>query len=206
MIDNSLDDNGTSRQSFRILVSYGYYYIRTLLPHSVQIIYASTSGNVETVCEYVGKVVEGHHYDVALHRAEITDADVLIKNHLFILATSTWEHGEINPFFNKLLDAIAHLDLKDKYFGFIGLGDRRYEPVLFCGGMETLRDAVIKSGGIEIGEPLRIEGEPHQKLETEAQPWTHHFISEVINMPKFRMIDSNHLTHDTSSISTHETS
>lgn len=140
-------------------------------------IYASTSGNVETVMEHTAQVLAQYGHTLHLLRAEKTSPEVIQSQQFFILATSTWEHGKINPFFIPLLKYIQQQDLHGKQAAFVGLGDRRYEPLLFCQGMETLREAWLKQGGRELGQPLRIEGEPYEQLETGVTPWVQECIS-----------------------------
>ncbi len=137
-----------------------------------QIIYASTSGNVESVCEKISDILTSHKIQTSLHRAENTDFSVIAGNELFIFATSTWEHGEINPFFNKLLSEIASNDLAGKTAAFVGLGDTRYEQILFCKGVDILRDAFLKSGGTEISTTLKINGEPYDYMNTTIKMWS----------------------------------
>ncbi|MDQ3008402.1 MAG: flavodoxin family protein [bacterium] len=137
---------------------------------TVAIIYASTSGNTEAVVEHVARHWQPK-ISSTLHRAEQTKSDVITDHQFFILATSTWEHGVLNPFFSRLYAEVTELDLSDKQAAFIGLGDRRYEPVLFCEGMEKLRQLWLKKGGTEIGTALKIQGEPYSQLERAVTPW-----------------------------------
>lgn len=142
-------------------------------PIMLQIIYASTSGNVQLVCEFAAKnLYEKYQIESTLHRAEVTSIDTILGNDHFILATSTWEHGEINPFWNKLLAELSRQDMHGKKAAFIGLGDKRYESVLFCKGIDILQEAFMSRGGETVGEVLKIEGEPHHQLETIVLPWT----------------------------------
>ena len=150
----------------------------TQLP-AIHIVYASTSGNVEAVMEKVAATLQEYHYPVTLHRAEQTKVDVFNLTDIFILATSTWEHGEINPFWNRLLKEMEAVDLSGKNAGFVGLGDKRYEPVLFCNGMEILRHEFITRGGGEIFEPLKINGEPYNLLDTVVKEWAYNFIYKL---------------------------
>lgn len=151
------------------------------LPKEIKIIYASASGNVEVVCEYVAQILEGHHFEVELHRSELVDAAEIIKGRLFIFATSTWEHGEISPYFQPVINDFTHLDLEYKYAGFIGLGDIRYEPVYFCGGIDQALQSYTQSGGQQISRTLKIDGNPYHQLEAHVRPWVNEFISELIN-------------------------
>ncbi|MBD3362548.1 hypothetical protein GF362_02410 [Candidatus Dojkabacteria bacterium] len=143
-----------------------------------QIIYATGSGNTELVCEEVSKLFKINNIENVLHRAEITSIDVIKNNQMFIFGTSTWEHGEINPYFNHLLKKMRDIKLKGKKAGFIGLGDNRYEKFLFCEGIEILRRAFLENGGEQIGNTLKIQGEPHDQLETRVKQWVKRFIEE----------------------------
>lgn len=142
---------------------------------TLQIIYASTSGNVELACEHAAGFLYSHfQIESELHRAEKTDINLVLENNKFIFATSTWEHGELNPYFANLHQQMSRQSLKDKYAGFIGLGDKRYEPVLFCEGMEIVRRTFIERGGQQMGEALKIDGEPHHQLDLVEQ-WCNQF-------------------------------
>jgi flavodoxin len=134
-------------------------------------IYASTSGNVETAVEYVANLWQAAGHTVHLHRAEQTKPEVLTANQHFLLATSTWEHGVINPFFQPLLDVLKTTSLTQQRAAFLGLGDTRYEPVLFCGGMEVLKQGWERAGGKVVGTPLKVNGEPYHQLDNLIKPW-----------------------------------
>lgn len=129
-----------------------------------QIIYATTSGNVEYVCESIAKYLKDLGIVTTLYRSELLEPNVLKNNSNFIFATSTWEHGVINPNFIPTLDQIQSQDCGGKTACFIGLGDTRYEPVLFCEGIEIVKTNWEKSGGAVLGEVLKIDGEPHPQI------------------------------------------
>lgn len=137
----------------------------------IAVIYASTSGNTEAVVEKVCSVWGEQGLKTSIHRAEQVDLETLDENTYFLLATSTWEHGVINPFFKPVFEALKERHLEGKLATFIGTGDTRYEPVLFCGGMNMLRERWLQQGGQEIGAPLKINGEPYQQLETRVSDW-----------------------------------
>jgi len=142
----------------------------------IQIIYASTSGNVEAVCLKISDILNSQNIESSMHRAEKTDFSIISDNDLFILATSTWEHGEINPFFNKLLAEISQNNMARKKAAFVGLGDTRYEQILFCKGADILREAFLKSGGQELLTTLKINGEPYQQMDTLVATWTNRLV------------------------------
>lgn len=134
------------------------------LSSPIHIIYASTSGNTEFIMDKVADVWRKKGKDVFLHRSEKTDISVIKENKYFLLATSTWDHGVINPFFNILLSEMKKTDFSGKYAAFIGLGDRRYEKYLFCTGMLSLKEVWENSNGASLGVALTIGREPFDEL------------------------------------------
>lgn len=141
------------------------------------IIYASTSGNVQATCERVSELLNNAGIETELHRAESTSYSVINNHPIILFATSTWEHGEINPFFKPLLAEISKAPLSNRRAGFIGLGDRRYEEVYFCNGVEILKNAWVSAGGVQIGTTLKIDGEPYKLMNSVIKDWTGQFLN-----------------------------
>lgn len=137
----------------------------------VHIIYASTSGNVEIVVETVAKHLREAQLEVELHRAEQTGLEVITNNDTFILATSTWEHGQLNPFFEKLYKELKTQNLQGKRATFVGCGDTRYEPILFNQGIKIIHKAWLAQQGEEFHRQLLINGEPYHVLDTRVAEW-----------------------------------
>jgi flavodoxin len=121
--------------------------------------------------ETVARVMRDQGLEVVLHRSEQTPVTVIQENDLFILATSTWEHGVLNPFFKRLFDEMKTVSLANKKAAFIGLGDTRYEPVLFNGGVKQIHKHWLKNGGLQVGGMLLINGEPYHLLDGEVTGW-----------------------------------
>ena len=138
----------------------------------IYLIYASTSGNVEIVMESIGNTLLSRGFKTTLCRAEETSIEVVGEHHKFVLGTSTWEHGRLNPFFAHLYEQLKTLDCQGKQAAFVGLGDRRYEPVLFCEGIEKIRRLWLQEGGYEISTVLKIQGEPYAQIGSVVKPWT----------------------------------
>lgn len=150
---------------------------------SIPAIYASTSGNTEWVVEQVASVWQAAGLNVELYRAERTDPAIWQRHDFFLLATSTWEHGVINPFFNTLYSALKDVDCTGKRAAFIGTGDVRYEPVLFCGGMESLKNRWLERGGQAIGVPMKFNGEVYAKFDSVIKPWSNKIMLELQTPP-----------------------
>ncbi|MBP9758949.1 flavodoxin domain-containing protein [Candidatus Dojkabacteria bacterium] len=143
---------------------------------NVEIIYASTSGNTELVMEFLKSKLEVEK-SIAfnLYRAELTDIEVIQKNKFFIFGTSTWEHGVLNPFFNNLYSGILKNNMAGKFAGFVGCGSVDYESVLFCRGIDIIKEGFISQGGTQIGMTLKVNGDPHSQLEGYITKWVENF-------------------------------
>lgn len=142
----------------------------------LHIIYASTSGNTELVCEYLKSIFEqGGAHQIALNRAELTNFDLIAHNTQFIFATSTWEHGVLNPFFDRLYKDMQSADLSGKFAGFVGCGNSEYEKVHFCKGIDLLENVFTSHGGQKLGVTLKINGDPHEYLDTYIKKWAENF-------------------------------
>ena len=137
----------------------------------INLVYASASGNVEVVMETVAKVLRQNGFEIVLNRAEKTPIKTIKNNKYFVFGTSTWNHGQLNPFFQKLYEAMQPENFQNKEAAFVGLGDRRYEPVLFCEGIEKIHVLWSKNGGMEKGTVLKIQGEPYEILDSQVEPW-----------------------------------
>ena len=141
-------------------------------PTPIHIIYASTGGNTQHVVEQVSLYWQELGFVTVLHRAEQTPISVVTNNSLFLFATSTWEHGIVNPFFKALLTEMQKANFVGKVASFIGLGDRRYEHHYFCTGMYTIKETWEKNGGAAVGTALTIGREPFEdSIEIMVKKW-----------------------------------
>ncbi len=137
----------------------------------IYLIYASTSGNVEVTVEFIGKLLKKKGFEVFLSRSEKTAIETVLKHSLFVFGTSTWDHGKLNPFFANLYNEMQDQKFLGKQAAFVGLGDRRYEPILFCEGIIKVRQLWLRQGGEEIVSTLQVQGEPYSQLESIVSPW-----------------------------------
>ena len=137
----------------------------------IDLVYASTSGNVEIVCETIARILGQNGFEIVLSRAEKTPIETIKKNKYFVFGTSTWEHGRLNPFFEKLFEEMKTLNFNSKQAAFVGLGDRRYESVKFCEGIKQVLRLWLINGGEKVGSPLLIQGEPYEQLDAVVKPW-----------------------------------
>jgi len=144
-------------------------------------IYASTIGNTEATIEKIASNLDKNGYTTQKYRVEkiVNLKELLEQNNMFIFATSTWRHGDINPLWEKYLPEYNTMDFKDKYAGFVGCGDFRYEPLYFCRGIDILKDNFVKNGGTQVHMTLKVNGDPYQHFDKLIKVWTDGFIQEL---------------------------
>lgn len=138
---------------------------------SIHLIYASTGGNVEATIEFTANILHYMGFEIFLNRSEQTHIDTILKHQRFVFGASTWEHGRQNPFFEELFASMQKHNFENKQAAFVGLGDRRYEPVYFCRAIDDIRDLWLEKGGGQIGTTLKIQGEPYGQLGSTVAPW-----------------------------------
>lgn len=138
---------------------------------TVHTIFASASGNVEFVVDTIKAAWEEQGHYVEMHRAEVTSKEVIEHNNLFLLATSTWDHGEMSTYFKPLYEEMESMDLSGKYAFFVGCGDFRYEPVRFNTGIQDIHDRWLEQGGTKLHHPLKINGAPMLSVDNVINPW-----------------------------------
>lgn len=143
----------------------------------VKLIYASLTGNTEIVCEKLSEILDAADLDSGLFKAEEVHNDIFLQGRDFVLATSTWNNGQLNDMFLDLYEGLLEVDLTGKRFGFIGLGEISYGEENFCKGAQLIRKRVVDSGGEEICDMLKLDGEFNAAMEQELGTWSNSLIA-----------------------------
>lgn len=147
---------------------------------SLNIIYASTSGNTEYV---VGVIVDrikakAANLKVAVKKAECAESADLLKGDVLLLASGSWNtggiEGQMNPYMHALLQGKAKdIDLKNKKTAIIALGDDRYYYT--CRSGEHMRTFTKSHNGTIFGDPLLVVNDPYGQ-EERINKWTDKFL------------------------------
>ena len=137
-------------------------------------------GHTELVVDKVSELLMRAGIENKLTKAEVTDYSIIENNSQFVFATSTWEHGVINPYFNSILEQLSlEKDLSGKIAAFIGTGSVKYEVFYFCEGAKILRKTWLEANGREYLPPIYVEGLPYDKLDTLVANWTNKLITKI---------------------------
>jgi len=109
------------------------------------VVYASESGNMESVAEEVVKGLEEAGLDVTLKNAEDSDAKELLEYDLVLLASSTWgdEEKELHVDMVDFYENLNGINFSGKPAAAFGCGDSDYTH--FCGAVDLLEERLDES-------------------------------------------------------------
>lgn len=137
---------------------------------SINILYASTSGNTEYVVDTLTDLLKKSAPTVDVERQLVESAkpEDLLRGDLVILASGTWNFGGVEGQLNErmhryLFERARGIDLTGKQIAFISLGDDRYYYTTRCTEkfMRFLKESHAKMALI----PLIIVNEPYGQEE-----------------------------------------
>ena len=138
---------------------------------SVLIIFGSTSGNTELVCDEVSQILREKKHKVVMQRAEQSSPADIKKHKFVILAGSTYGQGLIQEHMAKFIKTCSAADFKNKKFAVIGLGDNKYNTEYVIESARILENTVKNNEGELISPALRINKTPVPHLETTVKKW-----------------------------------
>lgn len=145
----------------------------------VKIIYGSCGGNTELVCEKVADVLKERGHQSMLVRAKGARAEDISDCDLFIFASPTYGHGELEIYIEKFLGNMKDVNMEGLKTAVISLGDIKYEADYFLESAKTLTEFLQNKKANIIAEPLKIAKSPIPHLETLITKWAEK-ISELI--------------------------
>lgn len=138
---------------------------------SVLIVYGSTGGNTELVCDKVTEVLNKSGHQVTVKRAEQSSAAELEGFDALVFASSTYGQGLLQDYIEPLYFEIKKTGLKGKKCAVIGLGDNKYNVEYVVEAARILENMVKDSGGELVIPPLRINKTPVTVLNTLINEW-----------------------------------
>lgn len=139
---------------------------------TIQIVYGSTGGNTEMVCDYVTEQLTDKGYQVKNDRCEHFPIENLLKSDILILAAPTYECGVLEPYFlEHFWPKIQDLDLKGQKCTVIGLGDIKYGLDYHLESARILEEYIKTHNGEVFSPSLMVSGKPLPMLETMVKKW-----------------------------------
>lgn len=148
---------------------------------SIFIVYASTSGHTEYVVNVLSDALKQKKIHVEIERAEKVQAEDMKKGDVLILASSTWNtgniEGQLNPHMHALLlDRAKDNSLKGKGMGLIALGDERYRYIAHAAVF--LEEYAARHQGRPLLPTLKIINEPYGQ-EEKVQQWAEQLVGVI---------------------------
>jgi flavodoxin short chain len=125
------------------------------------IVYGSSTGNTETVAEWIEEVLREGGLDVTVKDAAQADAEDLAYGYDWVLlGSSTWgdEEIELQDDFVPLFDDLDQAGLKGRSVTVFGCGSTDY--TFFCGAVDAIESRAEELGAKILGDSLKVDGDP----------------------------------------------
>jgi len=149
---------------------------------NIVIVYATNSGSCFLVAEMLTKILSKKH-NVTVQTAQHTKPSDLEKFDCIILGSPSWSFEKHEGYPHEAIVALIQKaekkDFSEKLFAIYGCGDTSY--TFFCGAVDHLVDFVLKVGGKQLVEPLRIDGyffDPQKNNEL-VEKWTRELLKKI---------------------------
>lgn len=126
---------------------------------AAKIVYASMTGNTEGIAEILEKNFEEAGIDVERLEADDADSDIFEDADICVIATYTYNDGELPFDFEDFIDELPGADLAGKVFGVVGSGDSELYPDYFCKAADDFAEAFEKTGAKKGADTVKIEND-----------------------------------------------
>jgi len=137
-----------------------------------KIIYASMTGNTEEISEIIEDQLI--HLGVEVERLEAEDAEENFFDDadICVLATYTYDEGELPFDLEDFYDDLPEQDLSGKIYGVVGSGDSDLYPDFFCVAADEF-DRLFSEAGAKRGhEVVRIENDAEDEDKLRLKEFT----------------------------------
>lgn len=126
---------------------------------TVLVTYASQTGTAARLATATVKALEALGERCALAPLGTLAPAEFGRYGTVLLAAATTGNGDVPDGARRFLDALKPGALSGSRFALLGLGDSRYRK--FCGGAETLRQAMLDAGAVEAVPFAKADREPN---------------------------------------------
>jgi len=138
------------------------------------VVYASETGNTESVAEEVVKGLKQGGLDVTLKNVEESSLGELSEYDLVLLASSSWgeDEKELHESMVDFYEELEGIDLSGKSAAAFGCGDSEY--MYFCGAVDLMEERLEERGAKllhNLGDGFRVDGDLDQEVSESAETW-----------------------------------
>lgn len=134
------------------------------------------TGNTEGISEILEEQLKAKGLDVERIEAEDADSDIFEDADVCIVATYTYDDGELPFDFEDFYEDLADEDLSGKVYGVVGSGDSELYPDYFCHAAELFDEDFAKTGATKGSELVKIENDADDEDTARLQK----FVDEVV--------------------------
>lgn len=122
----------------------------------ILIVYASMTGNTQSMAKYIAEGVKEAGYPVEVKDAVMTNVEELPKYDGILIGAYSWD-GVPDEILD-IYDGLAEIDLKGKKAAVFGSGDSMYDE--FCIAVDEVAKQLQKCGANVVLEGLKVELAP----------------------------------------------
>ena len=120
-----------------------------------KIVYASLTGNTEEIADIVAEALEELGIDVEQEECTQVDADDFEDADICIVATYTYDEGDLPDDIVDFYEDLQDLDLSGKLYGVVGSGDTFYE--FYCKSVDDFEVAFEKTGATKGADCVKVD-------------------------------------------------
>lgn len=131
-----------------------------------KIVYATMTGNTEEISEILEK--EFQQQGVEVIRMEADDADdadeeAFTGADICVIATYTYNNGEVPDNFVYFEENLRKQDLQGKIYGVVGSGDKEYHSDTYCFAADTFDEDFKQAGAKKGADVVKIDNKADEK-------------------------------------------
>ncbi|WP_442602847.1 flavodoxin [Paenibacillus sp. KN14-4R] len=142
---------------------------------NVIMVYASLSGNTETMADEVAAGIRGQGGQLTVCEAYNANAADLLQYDGIVLGAYTWGDGELPDDFLDFFEELDDIDLTGKKAAVFGSGDTSYP--MFCAAVDLLIDKLRERGCEVTAEGLKVEMCPRENEKEQCREFGRNFVT-----------------------------
>jgi len=125
-----------------------------------KVVYVSMTGNTEEIADYVVEEFENQGVEVEKIEADDAEEDVFDDADISVVATYTYNNGEIPEDFGDFPEDLGEQDLSGKTYGVVGSGGKENHAPTFCFAVDSFEEIFAKTGAKKGHESIKIDEAP----------------------------------------------